>query len=94
MCQRGRAIVMRLKAPKGRRMAVGAEENPRQDDLAVTAIDKPAGFGHSVVNWLTPEGGAKFRDDAVSTMGVAAVLDLEKSTLPSRLVIPQEREGR
>ena len=62
-------------------LAVGAQENPRQNDLTMTGIDQRLGFFDAVVNRLAPERRSKLWDDAVGAMRVTAILDLQESAL-------------
>ena len=85
-----RAAGTRLLTPQGRLMAVGADEDPREHDLAMAQIDEPAGLGDRVLDGLGTQGAADAGDDAERAVGVTAVLDLQlRPDVGSR--VPQGR---
>ena len=64
-----------LTTAQGGRLPVGAEEDAGEHDLDMSGIDETARFFKGVFEGFAPQCRTEPGDDAVGTMGVAAVLD-------------------
>ncbi len=77
-----RACVGAARSPLRPAAVVGADVDPRQDDLAVTGGDRPADVGEDGLRRERALGAAGRGDDAVRAVERAAVLDLDERARP------------
>lgn len=73
-------------------MAECAKEDASENDFVMTGLDEAAALGNGIGDRFADEGGAERGDDAVGTVGVATVLNLEDGTLVFGLAMGEKGE--
>ena len=66
-------------------MPIRTQKNPRQHNLRMPRVHESLSLPHRILNRLAPEPRPQLRDDAVRTVRIASILNLEKRALVAGL---------